>query len=190
MKIITNENCVIIDDVAYPSNQYKAIARFDGVGLRSVEGNDYLRVLVEGTTIDGAPVSDADTLFNYFLTNSFSKGGGDGSGVTWDEVQDKPIKTLAIPLSESEGLIPSYTQEGQLPVGMPEFPENAVPLALLDIRMAPVINNELTSEETSVSLQALYPSVAIGTKIISTTVGVEYQKISNAQWSKSSLTII
>lgn len=39
-------------------------------------------------------------------------------------------------IGDAEGLIPFYRQDGQLPVGTPEFPENAVPLALLDVRLA------------------------------------------------------
>lgn len=45
------------------------------------------------------------------------------------------VSTLLTPIAESEGMIPFYTQEGQLRVGIPQFPENAVPLILLDARV-------------------------------------------------------
>lgn len=45
------------------------------------------------------------------------------------------VSTILTPITESEGMIPFYSQGGQLRVGMPEFPENAVPLLLLDVRL-------------------------------------------------------
>lgn len=100
-----------------------------GLGLPS------FKLVWEKTTNDGEPFSDRDALVAFLEANLFKSGGGDGSGVTWDDVQDKPLKELSTPITESEGLVPVYTQEGQLPVGVPEFPENAVPLALLDTRV-------------------------------------------------------
>lgn len=57
------------------------------------------------------------------------------------DIEDQPrmgfveVSTLLTPIAESEGMIPFYSQGGQLRVGMPKFPENAVPLLLLDVRL-------------------------------------------------------
>lgn len=96
-------------------------------------GTRIISMNANNTTVEG----DEATLEEIveYLKENFKDGGGDGSGVTWDQVTDKPLYTLGTPIQDAEGLIPVYTQNGQLPVGMPEFPENAVPLILLDVRV-------------------------------------------------------
>lgn len=137
MKIVTKPNCISIDGKLYPKNSYTLKPSKDGVTLNSVNNqSDYIKVSVVGTTIDDSDVSDKDELMSFFEAQGFSDGGGAPvEGVQWDEVQDKPLYTLGTPIQDAEGLIPVYTQNGQLPVGIPEFPENAVPLILLDTRV-------------------------------------------------------
>lgn len=104
-----------------------------GVRIKFMSGS-YTDIGYEGTTVDGAATATAQELYDWFKSKGFNSGGGDGDGVTWDQVTDKPLYTLGTPIQDAEGLVPVYTQNGQLPVGMPEFPENAVPLILLDVR--------------------------------------------------------
>lgn len=103
-------------------------------------------------TINGQSFSTVKELRDYVDENFFKGGTSPGPEVvTWDDVQDKPLKELDTPLADSEGLVPVYTQNGQLPVGTPEFPENAVPLILLDSRLSfaqRTAINALVSPET------------------------------------------
>lgn len=100
-------------------------------------------------TIDGETFDNMEDLRNALNEKVFKSGGGStGEGVqsiTWDNVQAKPLKTLATPIEQAEGLIPVYTQAGHLPVGIPEFPENAVPLVLLDARLAQIQSGSIQS---------------------------------------------
>lgn len=134
-EIITNENWIELDGARLQKGSRDLYFIPGGVSLRVAGSSSKIDVLVEGTTIDGAPVADRDELMAFFEAQGFNDGGGDGSGVTWDQVTDKPLYTLETPIQDAEGLIPVYTQNGQLPVGMPEFPENAIPLILLDVRV-------------------------------------------------------
>lgn len=104
------------------------------IGENSVSIGGY-HANLEEVEIDGETFADMESLRSALDAKVFKYGGGDGDGVTWDQVTDKPLYTLATPIQDAEGLIPVYTQNGQLPVGMPEFPENAVPLILLDVRV-------------------------------------------------------
>lgn len=104
------------------------------IGENSVSIGGY-HAKLEEVEIDGETFADMESLRSALDAKVFKSGGGDGSGVTWNQVTDKPLYTLGTPIQDAEGLIPVYTQNGQLPVGMPEFPENAVPLMLLDVRV-------------------------------------------------------
>lgn len=104
------------------------------IGENSVSIGGY-HANLEEVEIDGETFADMESLRAALDAKVFKSGGGDGSGVTWNQVTDKPLYTLGTPIHDAEGLIPVYTQNGQLPVGMPEFPENAVPLILLDVRV-------------------------------------------------------
>lgn len=138
MEITTEENRISIDGVSYPKGGFYVKPIPKGVALVDMSKSWSIKILVDDTTIDGSPVADRDELMTFFNEQGF-KSGGTSPGpevVTWDDVQDKPLKELTTPLSDSEGLVPLYTQSGQLPVGTPEFPENAVPLVLLDSRLS------------------------------------------------------
>lgn len=137
MEITTEENRISIDGVSYPKDGFYVKPISKGVMLVAMSKSWSIKILVDGTTIDGSPVADRDELMTFFNEQGF-KSGGTSPGpevVTWDDVQDKPLKGLDTPLADSEGLVPVYTQNGQLPVGTPEFPENAVPLALLNAKV-------------------------------------------------------
>lgn len=179
--IKTEDNCININDALIPKNGSVVTLMAEGVRLTGVWG--VMDILITGSTIDGASVESAQSMFDYFKVNSFSLGGGDGgNGVVltnrqlivnnsiepgvgvaglltpnhWSEFEggaptegqwiaaaqfdtdEQPkmgfveVALLGDPL---EFKIPLYTQNGQLPVGTPEFPENAVPLMLLDARI-------------------------------------------------------
>lgn len=135
--IVTNPNYIQVDGARIQKGTRDIIPLENGVRLQNTSSGSVVDILVDGTTIDGQAVADRDELLEYLDSQGF-KSGGTSPGpevVTWDDVQDKPLKGLSTPLSESEGLIPVYTQNGQLPVGTPEFPENAVPLALLNAKV-------------------------------------------------------
>lgn len=87
----------------------------------------------EGSTVNGQVCATAADVFE--AISNFSDGGGTGEGVTWEGITGKPLHEISTPIDQAQGEIPVYTQGGQLPVGIPEFPENAVPLMLLDTRI-------------------------------------------------------
>lgn len=152
-EIVTNPNWIQIDKARIQKGSRDIIPMTNGVRLQNVSNGVYVDIPVAGSTIDGDPISDVDELLTYLDSQGF-KAGGTSPGpevVTWDDVQDKPLKELSTPLADSEGLVPVYTQNGQLPVGTPEFPENAVPLILLDSRLSfaqRTAINALVSPET------------------------------------------
>lgn len=92
MNIITKDNCILIDDVAYPKNGFKVSKKKDSVTLSPSSGASYVKVPVEGTTIDGVSVTDSTGLFGYFLENGFNSGGTEPSdGV--QSVKDSNVET-------------------------------------------------------------------------------------------------
>jgi hypothetical protein len=107
-----------------------------GVNINNKGGGIVYKGPLSDVSVNGVTFSNYTAFVTAVSTVLFKAGGsGPGTEVSWDDVTDKPLKELATPLSDSEGLVPVYTQNGQLPVGVPEFPENAVPLALLDTKV-------------------------------------------------------
>lgn len=107
----------------------------ENVIIQSSSGSISWTLKYQSTEVDSEKYDSALDLFNAIRV--LIKGGGDGSGVTvtWNEIEDKPLHEITTPIEDSEGQVPVYTQGGQLPVGIPEFPENAVPLLMLDVRL-------------------------------------------------------
>lgn len=83
--IITETNCVRIDDALIPKNSAKVIKIATGVRL-SFNSGMFMDVPFSTSTIDGDPINDADELFEFFKAQSFSAGGGSGGGGAVDSV--------------------------------------------------------------------------------------------------------
>lgn len=150
--IVTNPNYIQVNGARIQKGTRDIIPLENGVRLQNTGSGSVIDILVEGTTIDGVAVADQTELLEYLDSQGFKSGGSSPeTEVSWDDITDKPLKDLATPLADSEGLVPVYTQNGQLPVGTPEFPENAVPLILLDSRLSAAQRaaiNALVSPET------------------------------------------
>ncbi|AXF52563.1 MAG: hypothetical protein [Caudoviricetes sp.] len=73
--------------------------------------------------LDGDSFSTIDEVKTAFDGKVFKVGGGStGEGVQWSDTSMMPVA----------GKIPVFSEQGLLSTGMPEFPENAVPLVYLD----------------------------------------------------------
>lgn len=136
-KITSNEASLVLNDGKSTIPRGDFTAATNPKGMVQVRSNNLVVTWdldPTTTTVDGESFDTGKELADKL--SSFSIGGGTGEGVQWDDVENKPLKTLETPIEDSEGLIPVYTQNGQLPVGIPEFPENAVPLVYLDQRLS------------------------------------------------------
>lgn len=91
---------------------------------------------------NGTPIADEFTpdQWSDFPNGAPTEGqwlaGAQFDTETQPEMGFVQVSTLATPITESEGMIPFYSQGGQLRVGTPQFPENAVPLGYFDVGIA------------------------------------------------------
>lgn len=86
----------------------------------------YLYAKLDEIEVDGVTYSTIEELHTALDTKLFKSGGGNGSGVaglTWDDTSMMPVA----------GKVPVFSPQGLLSTGMPLFPENAVPLAYVDL---------------------------------------------------------
>lgn len=164
--ITSGDHWITIDSIEYLRGTIETIERLtykdgeqEAVKISGSSVNASV-ILVNGTTIDGASVVSQSELVEFIKQYAFKSGGGAPSeGVQWDDVTGKPLHQRTTPIEQAEGQVPVYTQNGQLPVGIPEFPENAVPLMLLDNRIPADGNGVLyrTSEGVN-SFKLMSPS--------------------------------
>lgn len=127
--IIAKNNSIVVNGLQCEKGRLSIAVSDDTILVNNLSGT------LSDVTINGNSYSTMQEFIDAADELLFDNGGGNGEGVAWDQVTDKPLYTLGTPIQDAEGLIPVYTQNGQLPVGMPEFPENAVPLILLDVRV-------------------------------------------------------
>lgn len=81
-EIVTETNCIRVDDALIPKNTVVVNLLPDGVRLTSVAGGWSHNIRSEDSTIDGVQVTDSAQLYSFFLENSFKDGGGStGEGV-------------------------------------------------------------------------------------------------------------
>lgn len=81
-EIVTETNCIRVDDALIPKNTVVVNLLPYGVRLSSVAGRWSQNILVEDSTIDGVSVVDNTELYEFFLANGFFDGGSTGtSGV-------------------------------------------------------------------------------------------------------------
>lgn len=146
MNIIkTESNCLSINSSLIAKNKYDVTKLYDGVRLSN--GSSYFNLKSNETEVDGTVLS-TDDLFNFFLLQGFSIGGGsvsDGAveSISGDLVNNtdpaNPVINLPtdviregdISMTPSAGKVPVFSEQGLLSTGTPLFPENAVPLSYL-----------------------------------------------------------
>lgn len=137
--ITTNSNSLIFIN----ENEQRVTLAKSGLKRFVIKGNSVImtngyggRIGFElGTTIDGEDFDTLEALQDKL--SSFSKGGGTGEGVQWDDTSMLPVG----------GKVPVWSSQGLLSTGMPQFPENCVPLIYLDLRMDNLTLLRLTQEE-------------------------------------------
>lgn len=140
-KILKKEKCIDIDGVLTPLNSFKVQKITAGVRLLPIyqkNEKDFIEVLLSNSTIDGVAVSDLSTLYTFFEANAFKIGGGDGSGVTVEYLEENYLQLEDVKPSSfmpEAGNLAEFSPQGLLSTGFPEFPENAVPLSYLNFRM-------------------------------------------------------
>lgn len=87
MEITTEENRISIDGVSYPKNGFYVKPIPKGVALVDMSKSWSIKILVDGTTIDGSPVADRDELMTFFNEQGFKSGGsGPGAEVSWGSI--------------------------------------------------------------------------------------------------------
>ena len=127
-------NSFLINDREFQKGYIDVNYRVDG----TIGFGNTIKGTLDEITIDGKPVSNVDELKEWVSANMFmgggsGSGGGNGStdGLTWADTSMMPVANKVVRFSE----------QGLVSTGMPEFPENAVPLMLLDLRIpAPPTN--------------------------------------------------
>lgn len=143
MNLVANETHLQIDDnVAIQKGSLFRLSKEDGYCLISMSGGS-VTIPLKGTTIDGAGVADIDELYDFLKTSLFKQGGGaPAEGVQWTDTSFMPVA----------GKVAVFSPQGLLSTGMPEFPENAVPLVLLDLRIpdAPTSGNYVLKSSNGV----------------------------------------
>lgn len=89
--ITTNDGGIVMNGgtSAIPKGNFTAVATKDGnVSVKSICGTVTWILNPEETTVDGESFDTNKELVEKLV--SFSKGGGDGQGVAWDDIIDKP----------------------------------------------------------------------------------------------------
>lgn len=100
------------------------------VRIRSGCGSIEWKLDARKDTVNDELSDTAQDLFD--VISAFSIGGGDGDGVTWDDVSN---------ISDPDKIV-QYSGTGHVNTAIAEFPENAVPLAQMDVRVPVLGTNE------------------------------------------------
>lgn len=88
----------------------------------------HIKTTLAEVTADGETFGSIEELETWTGANLFSVGGsagGNGGSLTWSDTSWQPVADK----------VAVFSEQGLLSTGMPQFPENAVPLVLLDIRI-------------------------------------------------------
>lgn len=118
-----SSNLVLNGSASYPLNILGFDLKNDVVAIKVRETEKVVFTLKAGDEVNGVAVPTLKGIFD--LLTAFSNGGGDGNGVTWDDVSFMPEPNKVV----------SWSEQGLVSTGTPQFPENAVSLAFLDIRI-------------------------------------------------------
>lgn len=73
--IITEANCVRINNALIPKNSTNIIKLSNGIRVQDINGPSQ-DILIEGTTIDGIQVANVNALFDFFKSQSFNTPNG------------------------------------------------------------------------------------------------------------------
>lgn len=85
----------------------------------------HIKTTLAEVTADGETFGSIEELETWTGANLFSVGGGSGEGLQWSDASWQPVGDK----------VARFSEQGLLSTGIPLFPENAVPLVLLDIRI-------------------------------------------------------
>lgn len=88
MIILSSSTCIKIDGIAIPLNSFRIEPYAASVSLVSMSGSYRINMSIGDTTIDGVVVNSVNQLTNFLIDKGFTKGGGDGDGVTFEELDD------------------------------------------------------------------------------------------------------
>lgn len=125
-------NSFLINDREFQKGYIDVNYRVDGTICfgNTIKGN------LDEITADGQSFGTVDQLKEWVSANMFMGSGSSGSGgstdgLTWADTSFMPVADKVV----------KFSPQGLVSTGMPEFPENAVPLMLLDLRIpAPPAN--------------------------------------------------
>ena len=149
----SNEKGIVINDSTVPKNTYQLIKCIDRIVLQN--GSFTIDLFSGQTELDGVLSNSIDEIYNFCQANFFKIGGGDGTGVTWDDTSMMPVG----------GKIPVFSPQGLLSTGTPQFPENAVPLSYLDVRLSEHTGWAIYNDSAHTSSSPLVSSLGVRTKI-------------------------
>lgn len=103
---------------------------------------------------------------------------------TWSSANFTPSNYLLASTRGATNGVASLDGSGKVPTS--QLPDEAVVLS----QFSGIVNDTLTDSETSASLNAVYPSVVIGTTVTTQTGSSEYRKIAPEVWSKKTIEIV
>lgn len=228
IEIVTKTNSFVLNGIQYAKNDLTVQPTTTGVKI------GHFAARLEDVTIDGATFSNREDLMDALDSSIFKKGGGDGDGVTQEELDERVtvleqgdflaggengnegrrIKPDDVGLLDSNrflfrnsqgefssvsftgtpasGIVPLYSSSNSTGGAGRLKSNNAVDgndvVALSQFQG--VVNDTLTSSETSSTLNSAYPSVVVGTIVTSETGLVEYRKFSPTTWRKLVIEIV
>lgn len=182
------------------------------------------------TTIDGATAASIPELVS--LISSFSKGGGDGQGVTQDQLNERAPelsegnflvggsdgneqrKVLPSDLTTSLGTggdriiifngttntfsasnilttaLGGNTAAKRTAAGTLQAVDSVSGSDLVTLnQFRGIVNDALSNAETSATLNAAYPSIAVGISVRTITNLTKYTKINATQWEKTTIVV-
>lgn len=120
--IVTKTNWVQVDGIRIQKGSRNLIPYADAVGLQPSQGGATWKIPVEGTTIDGVAVTDADELMDFFEAQGFKQGGtGPGTGVQSVNGKSGTSVNLGAEDINTQYIIAGETEEGTIQEGMTAY---------------------------------------------------------------------
>lgn len=175
MNLTVKEKYVEIDDVisiqkGSATRIIKRRANPIGVSLFLPFGR--ILIQLEGTTIEGAPASDNNVLYDFLKTNLFSLGGGSGEGLQKAVIEDMQEGT-----NNEKYVTPMLTSQF-----VSWFSEDLIKID----------DTSFVNPPTSEEMNILYPDTRVRTTVYLEDVNearLKYTKLNDEQWESQPYTI-
>ena len=119
MAVITSKDkCFTIDGARMSFNSRDVTPIGDGVRITNKSTGSSIDVKVANTTLNGVQATSVQDILTFVDQYFFELGGGDGQGVTWGDVTDKPaFLAEGATAAEARLAIGAGTSDYTLPAG-------------------------------------------------------------------------